>query len=168
MGQFDMVKIVLFGVICMLIGIIVPIDITQDHSPSVETQIVYLIGPPLDPETVGYMIFTTQTPVSEPYYIDDTLPKFKVGDWVKSTSEYKRLLYTLNPFCGKVVEIDDDILTVDVGNGNYEYVNVYWIEPWGCGMVIYDPDIGYYCHMDIIHGIHCFTNNSTVVTQIYK
>ena len=160
----------------LIIGLYIGMDIqtTIDKSNTTQPdQFIFITYPEsLEPPTKGVIvtdipkvepfIISSITPCSEPYYIDHMDSVFEVGGWVKSTSEYKRLLK--NQFCGKIIDIDGDLLTVCVG-GDIEYINKYWAEPWDCVLVMYSPDIGYFCSAELM--IVPYNENTTYITKIY-
>jgi len=163
----------------LFIGLYIGMDIQQrvDKSSSVQSdQIIFIPYPePLQPvqnHTIvvnvslpELFIITTNTPCSEPYYIDPTDSEFEIGEYVKSTSEYKRLLN--NQFCGKIIDIDGDLLIVCIG-GDTKRINKYWVEPWDCETIRYDETLGYYCHIELIYGMFSYNESSPRVNIICK
>jgi hypothetical protein len=115
------------------------------------------------PQPTGYFFITSITPCSEPYYINATPSDFKVGDWVKSNSNY--VFFMKNSFNGQVIEISDNVVTVCINNDTYTHVNKYWLMHWDCVLVMYNPDIGYFCSTELMNVDY---NEDTIyITKIY-
>ena len=161
----------------LIIGLYIGMDIQQTIDKSNTTQLDQFIfitypeplGPPIkgviitDMPQVEPFIISSITPCSEPYYVNATLPDFKVDDWVKSNSNY--VFFMKDSFNGQVIEINDDVVTVCINNDSYTHVNKYWLMHWECEIIMHNPDIGYFCFTELM--IVPYNENTTYVTKIY-
>lgn len=118
------------------------------------------------PNQTYFFIMACDTPVSRPYYITKKPPVFEVGDWIMSNSEHATL--STGSFQGQIEEINDAGTIVRVNVDEFRYVNSYWLDHWMCGMILHDPEIGYYCYTKLFDNTYQFTKNTTVTSIIYE